>query len=177
MFEVQNVNDLCRAARMLGNGSATEDAISTLIHSAKNQEPSTLLRGLIAGARASAEKYKEPALRLERLARIAGLTGEDKDFKHAIGLVSKVSHPCARARAKKFIVQAYLAAGEIEEARHYAKIIISAFWSAEAWIEITNKSGDMEDFKCAKARASLIADPLAKEEVDAQINALKQLFP
>ncbi len=172
-FKAEGISDLCIAARALGNGAAGAETIAALIAAAKKTSPGELLRDLVAHAKRNAEKYQEPALRLERWARIAGLTGDERDFHHAIDLVPKVFHRCARARAKKLIVQAYVAAGELGKARDFAVKIKSAYWGAEAWVGVTEGSKDANDLERAKLCCKDINDPLAKEEVEAQIRALR----
>lgn len=174
MLVVSNINELCNAARTIGNGAATPEALTKLVRLADKNSIGKLFDELISKAKETAESYRESALKAERWARIAGLTGEDSDFNRAIKLLPEISHPCARARTKKLIVQGYLSVGRIIEARVFAKTIKSAFWGAEAWLEIAKKAGQVKDLLEAITRWDLIADPLAQEEVEAQINALPQ---
>ena len=179
-FKVKSVLDLCEAARRLGNGAASADAIAKLIAAAHAGDTiEELFNRMIAEARHDLARHKDPALQVERRARIAGLTGEKDDFDRAIGLIPEIKHPCARARAKGLVVQAYLDAGMTDKARDFARTIKSVFWGAEAWIGICRKSRNPYDLQRAVARCEGtehtrgIQDPLAKEEVQAQIRALQ----
>lgn len=170
-FEINNVLDLCAAAKRLGNGAASAESIARLItefHQGESLED--LFSRMIAKARHDLAIYGD-ALQVERWARIAGLTGEQTDFAEAIGLIPKIIHPSARARAKKLVVVAYLEAGMTDEAREFALTIKSFYWGAESWVEVYQRSKNPHDLQQARDRCNNIGDPFAQEEVQAQINA------
>lgn len=168
---IDSVDQLCQAAKSLGNGFASAEAILKLILDAKTKDVNVLFREMISHARHLTKNY-EPALQLERWARISGITGQDSDFRHAVELLPKISNRCARACAKKLIVVAYINSGRLDDARKFAAIIKSAFWSAESWVEIAKKSGLASDLGHAQKCCQGVTDPYAIEEIQAQIRAL-----
>jgi len=133
-----------------------------------------VFKKIVAQARIQARQGCDPFSRLKNWATIAANTKDAADFAEAEALMSKIQSPNQRAPAKKILARAYAKAGRLGEARTRAHDIKSAYWRAEAYLEIYGVSKEAGDLVLAKDAADRIINPDAQDEVMAQIGAAKR---
>ena len=159
---------------LVGNGE-TLDTLRGLI---KEVERGVSLEGIfkkiIAQARLQAEKEKDPFAGLKSWSIIAGHTGDDADLAMVEDLLSKITAPNQRAVGKKLLVKALAKSGNLEDARTMAGNIRSAYWRAEAYLEVYKVSNDQGDLASAEATVEAINSSELQTEVIAQIKAAQR---
>lgn len=177
MFEVRNQDDLLAAFKDLGNSRADAQATRNLLRKAEGASVFILqsfFKEILTEARRSVDKKVDPMEIILALAKIAGYSRDADDFAMAIALLPKIHNRCAKARAKKAVAVAYARAGKFREARDFAKNIKNHFWRAEARVAIAEMTKCPKDLTEAEKDLVHINTNDVREEVEAQIRALKR---
>lgn len=165
MFEVRNQDDLLAAFKDLGNSRADAQATRNLLRKAEGASVFILqsfFKEILTEARRSVDKKVDPMEIILALAKIAGYSRDADDFAMAIALLPKIHNRCAKARAKKAVAVAYARAGKFR------------FWRAEARVAIAEMTKCPKDLTEAEKDLVHINTNDVREEVEAQIRALKR---